>query len=504
MTDLIPSTPSTTVLFDGISKIASPRPTERSGPRESERGDSEGGSFEATLERAEQPEAPATRSAEPRAPRGPADETGDGEADAQGDADVAPASDGAATTTRVVASSLDVAFQILRTEVGLAAPRAAARTAPDAATPGDASGALTSPVLGRPRGEARATVAVDPGADLRLEVESARRAPAAPAEAPERPVEASPAAERNLRPERNREGRPALRAELAANVAEARESRPASEPTALAAETARLAAATVRPASERAIDPTLVRRPEDGSPTERRDSKSASRDGKSETDGVQRDDRAGEARTARRDQSTSERDASREPKPSVAAKPIAPHVAAQKDGAGGPRGPVEGGEPIVILSDARPAATTAAPAATAPGSSPVPVETILSQVRVQVRAGVKDLQIRLDPPELGRLHLRFQVEGGAVRVSVIATRPDVAAALKADLSAFVGTLREAGIDVASLDVDVESRDSGESFAEQFQDAHERGERARRAAARIHPIHPTPTERAAATELDVVA
>ncbi len=89
-------------------------------------------------------------------------------------------------------------------------------------------------------------------------------------------------------------------------------------------------------------------------------------------------------------------------------------------------------------------------------AAPVPVQSILSQVRLQARPGVRELQIRLEPPELGTLKLTFQLRGDALRVSVLATRQDVVSALRNDLSSFAETLREAGIDLDALDIDLDT------------------------------------------------
>ncbi|MBI4880127.1 MAG: flagellar hook-length control protein FliK [Planctomycetes bacterium] len=77
-------------------------------------------------------------------------------------------------------------------------------------------------------------------------------------------------------------------------------------------------------------------------------------------------------------------------------------------------------------------------------------------MRLQARPGVRELLIRLEPPELGALRLRFQLRGESVRVSVLATRQDVVSALRSDLSSFAETLRDAGIDLDALDIDLDT------------------------------------------------
>lgn len=105
-----------------------------------------------------------------------------------------------------------------------------------------------------------------------------------------------------------------------------------------------------------------------------------------------------------------------------------------------------------------------APAAAAPSAMAhsVPIQAILAQVRQQVRGGAHAINLRLDPAELGRLTLRFRMEGDQLHVAVRASRPEVVEALRADLSAFADTLRDAGIDLTGLDIDLAAPRDGDS------------------------------------------
>lgn len=110
------------------------------------------------------------------------------------------------------------------------------------------------------------------------------------------------------------------------------------------------------------------------------------------------------------------------------------------------------------LSAEHPTPATPAATSTAPGTPPtgVPVQSILSQIQMHVRAkGVRDLRLRLDPPELGRLHLRFLLDGDTIKVVVRAQSQEVVAALKSELSSFHNALRDSGIDLGSLDIDLD-------------------------------------------------
>lgn len=106
----------------------------------------------------------------------------------------------------------------------------------------------------------------------------------------------------------------------------------------------------------------------------------------------------------------------------------------------------------------------AAPTATPPVSVPhaVPIQAILAQVRAQVRGGAQSIHLQLDPAELGRLTLRFRMDGDQLHVAVRASRIEVVEALRADLSAFSDTLRDAGIDPTRLDIDLAAPRDGDS------------------------------------------
>src|SRR5690606_4744705 len=63
---------------------------------------------------------------------------------------------------------------------------------------------------------------------------------------------------------------------------------------------------------------------------------------------------------------------------------------------------------------------------------PTPIDAILRQVRSKVSAGVRELEIRLDPKELGRIDLRFLMRGESLHVTVRATSTEVVNALRHD------------------------------------------------------------------------
>lgn len=149
------------------------------------------------------------------------------------------------------------------------------------------------------------------------------------------------------------------------------------------------------------------------------------------------------------------------------------------------------------------AGATAQSAPAAAPAAPVRVEAIFAQIRSHARGGARELNLRLDPPELGELQLKFVLRGDQLRVSVRASSAEVAAALKADLGGFHDTLRQAGIDVMSLDIDVASHGGQGSNGGRFGDLLDRG-RAATGDGRAVPGQEVearpPRERSAAREL----
>ncbi|MFN0206502.1 MAG: flagellar hook-length control protein FliK [Planctomycetota bacterium] len=79
-------------------------------------------------------------------------------------------------------------------------------------------------------------------------------------------------------------------------------------------------------------------------------------------------------------------------------------------------------------------------------------ETILKQIRVHLRNGITELQIRLDPPGLGELTIRFAYDAGRVRGRVRATDSATATLVRDHAGDLKLAMREAGIDITDLDV----------------------------------------------------
>ena len=101
------------------------------------------------------------------------------------------------------------------------------------------------------------------------------------------------------------------------------------------------------------------------------------------------------------------------------------------------------------------AAAPAHPAALQPSgpqsSDPQPnVKALAAQIVAKASAGTKSFEIRLDPPELGRVEVRLTVShDGKAEATLTAERPETVALLQRDSQNLERTLKEAGLDVSN-------------------------------------------------------
>lgn len=126
-------------------------------------------------------------------------------------------------------------------------------------------------------------------------------------------------------------------------------------------------------------------------------------------------------------------------------------------------------QPITLtsISQADAAAMRALPAqAAAPPAQPaLPVGAIAMQVAAQARAGSSRFEIRLDPPELGRVDVRLDVgRDGTVQTRMVVERAETLDLLQRDARALERALNNAGLktDDGSLNFSLK----GERFAGQ--------------------------------------
>jgi flagellar hook-length control protein FliK len=79
-------------------------------------------------------------------------------------------------------------------------------------------------------------------------------------------------------------------------------------------------------------------------------------------------------------------------------------------------------------------------------------ESILRQVRMHVRQGMTELQLRLDPPALGELRMRLVFDAGRLRARVRTTEAATADLVKSKSGELKSAMQAAGIDITELDI----------------------------------------------------
>jgi flagellar hook-length control protein FliK len=125
--------------------------------------------------------------------------------------------------------------------------------------------------------------------------------------------------------------------------------------------------------------------------------------------------------------------------------------------------PADSTQPILLAANG-PAPTTAVQqttAAAAPNTSPVavPIEGVAVEIASKALAGKNRFEIRLDPPELGRIHVRLDIDrNGDITSRLVADRPDTLDLLRRDASTLERALNDAGLRTADNGLQFSLRD----------------------------------------------
>ncbi|WP_409722630.1 flagellar hook-length control protein FliK [Pseudorhodoplanes sp.] len=117
------------------------------------------------------------------------------------------------------------------------------------------------------------------------------------------------------------------------------------------------------------------------------------------------------------------------------------------------------------------------PAVQAPVSAaqPIPINAIAVEIAAQARAGNSRFEIRLDPPELGRIDVRLDIDrDGNVKSRLVIERADTYDLLRRDQSTLERALQQAGLKTSDHALEFSLRDQG------FAERRENGERPREA------------------------
>jgi flagellar hook-length control protein FliK len=106
----------------------------------------------------------------------------------------------------------------------------------------------------------------------------------------------------------------------------------------------------------------------------------------------------------------------------------------------------------VSLTQPRPAGLTSPPPSPPPTLSGPVAEAIVTQARVLQRPGEMEFQLRLDPPELGRLHIRLVASGDDLRAQILVPDEAVRRLLESQLPELRQRLEAAGVSVQEWNI----------------------------------------------------
>lgn len=120
---------------------------------------------------------------------------------------------------------------------------------------------------------------------------------------------------------------------------------------------------------------------------------------------------------------------------------------------------------------------------TATGSERVPFTSLVDEAAQQVMSRARTLQsdgsaeveIEIDPPELGRLNIRLVRRDGEVSARIAATEPATLELLQNELQDLRDTLAQSGVTVTRVDVEQRGQRSHQQQSDQWQQNNQRSE-----------------------------
>jgi flagellar hook-length control protein FliK len=119
----------------------------------------------------------------------------------------------------------------------------------------------------------------------------------------------------------------------------------------------------------------------------------------------------------------------------------------------------------LLLANDQAAATTAAQTAAAPTSDAmepaVPIAGLAVEIAARAQAGQNRFEIRLDPPELGRIDVRLDIDSsGQVTSRLVVERADTLEHLRRDSASLERALQDAGLKTGENGLQFSLRDQG--------------------------------------------
>jgi flagellar hook-length control protein FliK len=132
------------------------------------------------------------------------------------------------------------------------------------------------------------------------------------------------------------------------------------------------------------------------------------------------------------------------------AAPVTPPPAPPQPANSQPPAPMVGPLVVTIAEPTATAAKSAGIEKAAPSDGPQPNMDVLAvQIAAKSQSGAKQFDIRLDPPELGRVDVRLSIDSsGKAQAHLTADQPQTLELLQKDASSLTRALRDAGLDVS--------------------------------------------------------
>lgn len=93
-------------------------------------------------------------------------------------------------------------------------------------------------------------------------------------------------------------------------------------------------------------------------------------------------------------------------------------------------------------------------------------DQVFRQIRMKLEPGLSQVDIRLQPPELGAVRIRFEMEGDRMTARVEAKEAATAVMLERNLPELKSTLAQAGFDVKEFEITTSAASFGLGFQEQ--------------------------------------
>ncbi len=96
-------------------------------------------------------------------------------------------------------------------------------------------------------------------------------------------------------------------------------------------------------------------------------------------------------------------------------------------------------------------------------------EQIYESVRSSIQQGTSEITIRLNPPELGQISVKFSEQGNELRGVLEATNPQTRAEIRQAIPEIIRSLEESGVSIKRIDVMLSSDSPRQSAQQSFRD-----------------------------------